>query len=300
MTKYSPTLGRWDISLNTCEICGKEGITVCIRLGRDIYFCKKCCHYYCGYADDPEPYSIYEEYGYSIKQLRLKNYRKILKKMHHIIPQNATGLEVGSGFGWFLQEAEKFGYSMYGIEPMEKNYNYSVQHNNCELINGFFPQDLPDNLCGKFDFIIFNDVFEHIPNLKNILTTCDNFLKPEGYLIINLPLNTGIMYKISMMLMKLGSFNFLKRLWQFETESPHLYYFSSKSLKKLVCSSGWNAVAEFGLSTVSAGFKSNYKRISGIGNIGKLKSLMLTVCVMVSAPFFKILPKDTKCFIYKK
>ena len=187
---------------------------------------------------------------------------------------------------------------MTGIEPIACNYEKSI-NSKYTVINGFFPDGLSTKHTKTFDFIIFNDVFEHIPDLNKVLSACNNLLKPTGLLIINLPMNTGVFYKIAGFLSVLGKKQSLIRLYQFETESPHVHYFSEKSLRKATEKNKFNFVNKFNLHTVV--FDKNIReRVAGIGNMSKLKSLVLTLIILVGVPFLRILPRDTKCFVFKK
>ena len=286
--------------LNNCEICGTTSKVSYNRDSIQIYFCEKCQHYYCSELNSSIQYDVYEYYEDSLKQLRIRNFSKIINKMMRILPTGAVGLEVGSALGWFLQESSKAGYSMCGIEPISTNYEKSIKEDMYSVINGYFPQDLPEKYLGSFDFIIFNDVFEHIPNLQNLIIRCRDYLKDDGYLIINLPMNTGIMYRVASVFAKLGNFHTLERLWQLETESPHLHYFSPTSLKKSTKIAGFLPIFEFSLDTVDLNIKNLYARVSGIGKSSKLKSAVLTCGIMASVPLMKIMPKDIKCFVFKK
>ena len=169
------------------------------------------------------------------------------------------------------------------------------------MINGYFPDCLPVNMHkDKFDFIIFNDVFEHIPDVKKTLAMCNELLIQGGYLIVNLPVNSGILFKIASMLALVGNSKTLIRLWQFETESPHLHYFSGKSLKTLANNNGFSSLSEFSLNTVDSSFKNTYRRVAGIGNYGKISAFVIAVITSICTPLWKFLPKDTKCYIFRK
>jgi len=283
-----------------CEICGNEISKIQSLKGNNIYYCIHCNHFFCDDIKNKKDYSVYKEYEYLLKQLRDKNYGKILKNIKNILPINAVGLEIGSALGWFLRKCTNIGFIMTGIEPIKYNYEKSLSEE-YTVISGFFPDCLPENnYKNKFDFIVFNDVFEHIPNVKKTLAACNELLKQSGYLIINLPINTGILYKIASILSLIGDSKPLIRLWQFETESPHLHYFSGKSLKALANKNGYSLLYKFGLNTVDSNFNNTYKRVIGIGNYRKFSAFVIAIITSVCTPLWKFLPKDTKCFIFKK
>jgi len=285
-----------------CEICGSEIRKISSLKNTHIYSCVHCNHFFCDNIKNENDYNVYEEYEYLLKKLRDKNYSKILKKIRNIIPVNAAGLEIGSALGWFLQKCASNGYIMIGIEPIKYNYEKSLPvEGQYTVINGYFPDCLSAKMHkNKFDFVVFNDVFEHIPDVNKTLTVCNELLKQEGYLIINLPVNTGILFKIASMLALIGNNEPLIRLWQFETESPHLHYFSGKSLKKLANKNGFSLLSGFGLNTVDSNFSNTYMRVIGIGSYGKFSAFVIAIIASICAPLWKFLPKDTKCFIFQR
>jgi len=109
-----------------CEICGNEISKIQSLKSNRIYSCAHCYHFFCDDIKNENDYTVYEEYEYLLKQLRDKNYCKILKNIKNILPVNAVGLEVGSALGWFLQKCANNGYMMTGIEPIKCNYERSI------------------------------------------------------------------------------------------------------------------------------------------------------------------------------
>ena len=111
-------------------------------------------------------------------------------------------------------------------------YDYAIQKK-LRVMHGFFPDDLP-NQSDPYDFIIFNDVFEHIYDCANTIRCCRQRLKENGVLVLNLPLSTGFFYRVGSFLYHLGIKSGLQRLWQFDFYTPHLYYFDRQSLSALL------------------------------------------------------------------
>jgi len=285
-----------------CKICNSYISKMTILKGHQIFSCAHCNHLFCDDIKEEANYFVYKEYEYLLKRLRDKNYNKILKSLVNILPFNAVGLEIGSSLGLFLKKCSKKGYIMTGIEPNRVNYTESlVFGGEYTVINGYFPECLPLNeYKNKFDFIIFNDTLEHIYDTKEAFRICNEILKQNGYLIINLPLNTGILSKIASMLSLIGNSKSLIRLWQFETESPHLHYFSGKSLKTLANKSGFTILSELSLNTVDSNLRNTYRRVLGIGKYRKISAFIIALVIFICIPLWKILPKDIEFFIFKK
>ena len=183
----------------------------------------------CGYM------ASYEQPGagaevVSIDTVREKNYRFICKIIKERFSQLKTILDVGSSDGHFLKVANDEGFSITGLEPAvhlaEKARFYGY-----DVIDGFFPyaQDIQNKM---YDIIIFNDSWEHIPNLQEALQGIKEHLKKTGIVILNLPSSDGIIFKTAFLLNKIGIRVPFNRLWQKGFASPHLHYFNLKNLKQ--------------------------------------------------------------------
>tara|TARA_B100000131_G_C17760508_1_gene468996 strand:- start:111 stop:617 length:507 start_codon:yes stop_codon:yes gene_type:complete len=148
----------------------------------------------------------------------------------------------------------------------------------------------------KFDYIVFNDVFEHLENLNLVLDQLKKFLNLNGKIIINLPSSSGLIFKFSEFLNKFGVSNFYNRLWQKDLSSPHLSYFNHSNLNMLFKNSGYNLVYSGYLNTVSK--KGNFKRLNSTIN-NKLVCLILSFILFLFFYFQKILPKDIIFHIFE-
>lgn len=148
------------------------------------------------------------------------NYAKLLEKYSPV----GKILDIGTGSGAFLAAAKKRGWDVYGIEPnvwlsgwASKNYGINVQSGTLRA------QNYPDNF---FDVVTLWDVLEHVGDPKGELLEIGRILKPGGLLIVNFP-------DISSLLAKAFG-----RKWWFLL-SVHLYYFSPRTMKKLLDSAGF-------------------------------------------------------------
>lgn len=156
-------------------------------------------------------------------------------------------LEIGCGDGWFLKVAESRGIIVEGIEPSENSDVLASQGFN--VTRGFFPEAR-----GKrkhYDMIVFNDVFEHIPNPDECLKVAESTLSTKGILVINYPSSDGVFYQASKILKKSGIGKPFKRMWQFDFPSPHLFYFNKHNLSMLVSkNTSLQLESHFSLSTL--------------------------------------------------
>jgi 2-polyprenyl-3-methyl-5-hydroxy-6-metoxy-1,4-benzoquinol methylase len=268
------------------------------RLDNNVYYCNHCELYF---APDTSFNHSFESSldetsrTSALKELRLNNFIKIIKELKNVLPEDAFGLEVGSSYGWFLEIAKANGIDCIGIEPEHTIWNYA-NNKGLKVIKGFFPDDLPiDN--NQFDFIIFNDVFEHIPEVEMALQKCRELLKPNGILIINLPQSTGIFYKIAHLLYKLKIKTFLNRLWQFNFHSPHFYYFNKNSIENILRRNKLSVFLYHRLDTLTKGSIEN-RITSDKKAIIYVKPISLFI--KLAFPILNHLNEDIGCYYAKK
>jgi SAM-dependent methyltransferase len=173
----------------------------------------------------------------SVDAVREINFKLICKIIKEKFPQAKTILDIGSSKGHFLKIAGDEGFSATGLEP-DAHLARDTQSQGYNVINGFFPHT--ESLSTqKYDIIIFNDSFEHIPNLKEVLQGIKDHLKSSGIVIIDLPTSDGIIFKTTFLLNKLGIHAPFSRLWQKGFASPHLHYFNVRNLKRLFENNGF-------------------------------------------------------------
>lgn len=231
----------------------------------------------------------------ALKDLRKNNFRKILAHLTTDLPTNARGLDIGCSYGWFLDECKLNNLSCIGMEP-EPAIAGKAKQSGHKVIQGFFPDDLYGQISNT-DFITFNDVFEHIPDIHKTLESCYRLLAPNGILVINLPLSTGFFYKAARMLYHLKIKMPLERMWQFQFHSPHFHYFNKKNLSRLVQSKGFQPYRFHNLDTITK--KSIQSRIEMNRNQSFISTMIIALLKLIY-PIIKKMPADIGCFYFKK
>ena len=101
-----------------------------------------------------------------------------------------------------------------------------------------------------FDIVIFNDVFEHLEKINDVIKEVSIVLKDDGLVVLNLPTSDGIIFKISKFLLSLKINKFYDRLWQKNSSSPHLSYFNKLNLTKLFLKNGFILLESGNLETL--------------------------------------------------
>lgn len=176
------------------------------------------------------------------EDLRRMNFRVILDRLASVRSlEGARVLDVGSAYGWFLEEATRAGAVAVGIEPDKRVAARSAG----EVRTDRFPDALlPEE---QFDVITFNDVLEHIPDVRGALAACHRHLRPGGLLSVNIPVADGLAFRVARVLTCVNVNGPYLRLWQYDLASPHLHYFTRSALVELIDSCDMRVCAVRGL-----------------------------------------------------
>lgn len=230
-----------------------------------------------------------------ISELRRENFKKIINVIKSIEKtKNLKILEIGSGNGFFLDECKKENIDITGSEADEEQYQ-KLKKNYENILKISLPLKELSNASNKYDYIIFNDVFEHLEDLNLVLEQLKTLLNQDGKILINLPSSDGIIFKFSAIINKFGFKNFYNRLWQKDLSSPHLSYFNNQNLKKLLHKHNYNLIYSSSLDSVSN--KGNFTRLNSTIK-SKLICLILTFVLLNFYYLQKIFPKDIVFHIY--
>jgi SAM-dependent methyltransferase len=274
------------IELNSCPVCShslEKGQTTWHRI------CLNCGYEGSLLDENINKKQVHEtiDEGHrelGLESLRKRNFSQILKVMSGLQPNASTLLEVGSAHAWFLQMAME-SYHVNGIEPDQEVMSRNPA--GLKVRNGYFPDVLEKE--ELFDFIVFNDVFEHIPNPVNTLTNCFHHLNKSGHLVLNLPSSDGFFYKLGKLIHRSGINGPFARMWQEGMPSPHLHYFNKNNLTKILENNGFKVVCRQSLPSIT--INGLWDRIS-YAKSNKFSCYFTYICVVMILPFLKVLPKD--------
>jgi SAM-dependent methyltransferase len=144
-------------------------------------------------------------------------------------------LDIGSGFGFFLEALEKAGYQPYGIELSPHAVAAARGRTSAPIVTASAeaPFPFPD---GTFAAITFLDVIEHLPDYPATLASCYRTLAPGGKLFV-ITLNAGSLAR-----------PLLGRRWAFHLDPTHVHMFSAARLRQSLRDARLEPVA---LTTIS-------------------------------------------------
>jgi len=125
----------------------------------------------------------YEEYRKYYLESRLAFYKRILPELNRFV-RTARLLEVGSGYGYFLEMVSQAGWEAEGVEI--SNYACQVARSRGCKVHQKDLLSVP-LVSESYDVITMWDVIEHLTNVGEIVERCAALLRPGGALIARTP-----------------------------------------------------------------------------------------------------------------
>jgi len=156
-----------------------------------------------------------------------QRYAAMLAFIDRHTPGARRMLEVGTGAGLFLKSAERAGWEVAGLELSpdgsafaRERLGLDVRTERAEAMS--FP-------AGSFDVAVMFDVIEHLFDPRAVLEATRGALAPGGVLVVSTP-----------------NFNALSRWvlgadWAVLSPLEHTYYFTERTLGRLLMSAGFRA-----------------------------------------------------------
>jgi len=186
-----------------CIFCGSKSNKIISKKVRDsnknkVIQCKTCNHVQLNpipsREDDERFYDndLQEKnnrsYSNSLKDHRkrsLKDIKRRVKLISKICKTSDQLLEIGSGYGFFLEEMRKSGFNITGIEVSKERRSISKKVTKSKIMNINL---MDENIkIGKFDSIMFFHVLEHISDSISFLKNLKKIQKKKGKIIIEVP-----------------------------------------------------------------------------------------------------------------
>jgi len=154
------------------------------------------------------------------------------------LSEGKTFLDIGCGIGWSLTEAEAIGFQAYGIEPLKEVSRYAQETFRLRVLNEYFSSALFDE--NYFDFIMTNQVLEHVYEPKQMFLDSVRLLKVGGTLLIGVPPVDWLRLGLDRMKISKSS-----RVNVFYDPEDHVNYFSVSSIKTLAQNSNVRFLGRF-------------------------------------------------------
>ncbi len=154
-----------------------------------------------------------------------REFRIAAKEILNLIPKKTGNiLDVGSGIGWVVDEANKRGYRGTGIDINSEYVTAGKKFLRVDLRTISLEKFQTGE---RFDVVILKHVLEHIAEPKLFLGKVKKLMKPGGFLIVSCPNIDSLMSRI-----------FLDR-WYGLQPQQHRWQFTKKSLPKVIKENGF-------------------------------------------------------------
>jgi len=107
-------------------------------------------------------------------------------KIKHLLVDQQTILDVGTGGGEFAYLLKSLGHDLHGIEPNKGYAEHSVAEYGLNLQIGFIQDGQFNN--ESYDVITIWHVLEHTEDPCFVLSKLHDLLKPQGILVVEVPM----------------------------------------------------------------------------------------------------------------
>ena len=258
-----------------CNLCGSDDTkTMYVKADHigdkkifNIVQCKKCGLVYVNPRHNlkaaRERYSrewfkggAYRDYMSAENELKNKFRRKI--KVIEKYKKSGRLLDIGCAAGFFMEVAKESNWETFGVEISEYASNYARERGLNVLTGDLAEIDFPDEY---FDVITMWEVIANLTDPRKNLIEAHRILKKDGLIVIS----TG---NINSIFARFHGIN-----WEILSPGGHLYYFSQKTIGKMLKRTGFEIF-----------------RRSTHGNITQNKRVRnMTIYRYVNAPIVKYL-----------
>ncbi|MFH1857513.1 MAG: class I SAM-dependent methyltransferase [Candidatus Omnitrophota bacterium] len=234
-----------------CPLC-KEAAPFSPRYvlhDKTVHWCRFCGCFYIkffpgksglAHAGRDAASAFQEKYFASFYALRAKSFARALE-MLKVLSRQGKLLDLGTGLGFFLEQARSAGWQAEGLEFSEERAAYAQNRLGFPIHVGTVEEASLRE--GTYDVVTLWDVLEHLPNPKQTLLRIRALLVPGGCLVIRTPVCDSLLpwlvrtlYRVSF-----GKFRFgLEKLFE-----EHLFHFSEKGLSRLLSSCGFRLLRSY-------------------------------------------------------
>lgn len=228
----------------TCHLCGRNEFDVLRRklrfeIARNVLKCRSCAlvflepksvdlpNYYAG--DYRNRYTAVPGKAMSSKEIfdmYLPFQKDRIKEIESILRADAKVLDVGSSTGHFLNALAPYVRETVGIEFNRDNAAFS---RSLGITTYTEPIENTDLSPASFDLITLFQILEHVEEPVKFLQSLGRYLKPNGHLVVEVP-------NLDDALLSIYNVRAFADFWFIE---PHLYYFNTATLKKILEKAGF-------------------------------------------------------------
>jgi SAM-dependent methyltransferase len=167
---------------------------------------------------------------------RDRNYREELELIEAHAPGTGRFLDVGCNMGMLLRIARDRGWDAIGVEPSPALHRIATEELGLEVHNCFLDA-VPAAEYESFDVVALSDVFEHVSNPREFLSTAARYLKPDGFLYVKVPNARWNLLKQRIANVRRGII--ARTIWD---SYEHVVHYTDATLKEMLRVSGYEPV----------------------------------------------------------
>lgn len=240
-----------------CPLCGSNDIRFLVKpyRGGSIYVCDRCGNA----ATDPLPVVSYlRDAFFDLPADELNTYMtyagQIMDFIYKHVRQGSL-LDVGTGAGFLVEEAQKRGFAATGIDPSGPAVSF-CRKRKLEVYQGYFEKyDFKNRM---FRIITCSHVLEHVNNPEKFIAKIKKILDKNGYLFL---VQTNFQGTIP---------HLLGRFWEGWVPQEHRFHFSPKGIRNFLAKNGLKVKA---LEIIPLGYKPVWRK----GNWGVAKGNLYNI-----------------------
>lgn len=216
-----------------CILCNSESSILYQRRDDDCIFkCLKCGLLFV--SPQPTKEKLRQYYKDFEPDYLLKYKDEVIRKGKMILKmvggfkRNGQLLDVGCGYGFFMDLARKNGWKVLGVEISLFASEFARRNFGLDIFTGELAEaNLRENY---FDLISLQHILEHLPDPLKDLSTIRSKLRDDGLLVVIVPNSLSLIARC------------VKIDWLCLAEKTHLFHYSKSTLKKLLKKSGFYTV----------------------------------------------------------
>lgn len=227
--------------MKKCPVCHVESVKWKFTVkGYPIHECKQCGLGLTEVPQEMDILSIYDDSyfqggqvdGYidylgSEKILRKQFAEELSQLQKHANNSHRSLLEIGCAYGFFLEEAKKR-FEVKGLEVAESAVAF-CRTRGLDVSPGILDNAQIDKM-DKFDVVCFFDVIEHVTDPEEFLSSVARITSKGGIIMFT----TGDFKSLISRIMG--------KKWRLMTPPQHLFFYTRKSIEKLLENAGFQLV----------------------------------------------------------
>lgn len=137
-------------------------------------------------------------------------------------PPPASLLEIGSGYGLFLADAQRRGYDVRGVELSRTGAEHAREHLGLDVFCG----QLADAPADRADIVCFWDTLEHVPDPLEFLLEVRRRLATDGVFALSVPYFSSFPARL------------LRSKWWTLKPEQHIWHFTPATLRLVAARAG--------------------------------------------------------------